>query len=56
NKDKPIYRQMDISGPDHDKQFEVSCSVGEKTTTAIASSKKKAEQAAADAMLQLLNL
>ncbi len=56
NKDKPIYRQLDISGPDHDKQFEVSCSVGEKTTTAIASSKKKAEQAAADAMLQSLNL
>lgn len=53
-KDKPLYEQLNIKGPDHDKQFEVSCNVGEHITTATGSSKKKAEQAAANAMLKTL--
>lgn len=56
NEEKPTYQQLSISGPDHDKKFEVSCLVGETTTQATASSKKKAEQAAAEAMLKQLNL
>lgn len=53
---KPIYEQLNISGPDHDKKFEVSCRIGEHLTTAIDSSKKKAEQAAAEAMLNTLSI
>lgn len=53
---KPIYRQISISGPDHDKQFEVRCQVDDHTTTATASSKKKAEQAAAEAMILQLDI
>lgn len=56
NLEKPIYQQLNISGPDHDKQFEVSCRVGEQQTAAIGSSKKKAEQAAAEAMLAELDI
>lgn len=56
NLEKPVYQQLAISGPDHDKQFEVSCQVGNAATTAIGSSKKKAEQAAAEAMLSSLNI
>ncbi len=55
-KEKPSYQQLNISGPDHDKKFEVNCFVGKKSTIGIASSKKKAEQSAAEAMLKALNL
>lgn len=56
NLDKPVYEQLAIRGPDHDKQFEVSCQVGETRTTATGSSKKKAEQAAAEVMLAHLQV
>ncbi len=56
NVEKPIYRELSISGPDHDKKFKVSCSVGDKECVAEGSSKKKAEQAAAEAMLTQLNI
>lgn len=56
NLDKPTYEELAISGPDHDKQFEVSCIVGSKNTLAKGSSKKKAEQAAAEAMLSQLGI
>ncbi len=56
NLEKPIYQELSISGPDHDKQFKVSCSVGDKESLAQGSSKKKAEQAAAEAMLSQLNV
>lgn len=56
NIDKPHYEELAIIGPDHNKQFEVSCTVSGKLTTAKGSSKKKAEQAAAEAMLDKLNL
>ncbi|PID66253.1 MAG: ribonuclease III [Gammaproteobacteria bacterium] len=54
--EKPVYRELSITGPDHDKQFQVCCSVGAKESLAQGSSKKKAEQAAAEAMLVQLNL
>ncbi len=53
---KPHYELVKISGPDHNKQFVVTCQVGEQTTTAKGSSKKKAEQASAEAMLKQLSL
>lgn len=56
NLPKPEYQQLAISGPDHDKKFEISCHVDEHTTTAVGSSKKKAEQAAAEAMLASLTV
>lgn len=56
NQEKPRYDEQSISGPDHDKQFEVQCVVGDKVTKATGSSKKKAEQAAAEAMLAVLNI
>ncbi len=56
NLEKPIYQELSMSGPDHDKKFKVSCSVGDKECIAEGSSKKKAEQAAAEVMLAQLNL
>lgn len=53
---KPDYEQLSVQGPDHDKRFEVKCTVGKNDTAALASSKKKAEQAAAEAMLVKLGL
>lgn len=54
--DKPKYQQLSVAGPDHNKQFEVCCLVGEKIATATGTSKKKAEQAAAEKMLILLGV
>lgn len=54
--DKPLYEELDIIGPDHNKQFKVSCRILDDTTVATGSSKKKAEQAAAEAMLVKRNL
>lgn len=54
--DKPLYEQLGVSGPDHDRKFEVRCRIGDNTTTAIASSKKKAEQASAEAMIGVLGI
>lgn len=55
-KEKPTYEPLGVTGPDHDKQFEVSCNIDEQTTTATGSSKKKAEQAAAEAMIKQLDI
>ncbi len=51
NLDKPIYEQLSMQGPDHNKYFKVRCQVAQQQTIAAGSSKKKAEQAAAEAML-----
>ncbi|MGY0398445.1 MAG: ribonuclease III [Ostreibacterium sp.] len=53
---KPVYQKLSISGPDHDKKFEVTCLIKQHTTVAIGTSKKKAEQAAAKAMLNVLQI
>lgn len=54
--DKPIYELLLISGPDHNKRFEVRCTVAESVADAVGSSKKKAEQAAAERLLEQFNL
>jgi len=51
---KPVYKTLSINGPDHDKSFEVCCCVTRHSEVAIGSSKKKAEQAAAQMMLKYL--
>lgn len=49
------YRLVGESGPDHDKEFRVELTLnGEVVGTGIGSSKKRAEQAAAHAALELL--
>lgn len=53
----PIYQVLNISGKAHQQTFEVSCQVDslEHQTTGKASSRRKAEQQAAKAYLELLN-
>lgn len=49
----PVYKVETESGPDHDKQFEVSVRVGERVLgTGVGRSKKSAEQDAARAALE----
>ena len=49
------YRLVGESGPDHDKEFRVELTLnGEVVGTGIGSSKKRAEQAAAHAAIELL--
>lgn len=52
--DLPVYELVNVSGQDHDQMFTVSCAVSHKsvTTQGQASSRRKAEQAAAEAMLE----
>lgn len=53
----PSYRTINESGPGHNRTFEVTVFVGENELgTGIGKSKKKAEQLAAEAALQSLNL
>lgn len=53
----PNYKTINESGPGHNRTFEVTVYVGEKELgTGIGKSKKKAEQLAAEAALQALNL
>lgn len=49
----PVYELVDVAGEDHDQRFTVSCTVSEKSavTEGEASSRRKAEQRAAKAML-----
>jgi ribonuclease-3 len=49
------YKLVGESGPDHDKEFRVELTLnGEMVGTGIGSSKKRAEQAAAQEALELL--
>ncbi len=52
----PLYSLVEERGADHAKEFTVSCSLGDaqQRTTAVARSRRKAEQSAAEAMLGLL--
>ncbi len=53
----PSYRTINESGPGHNRTFEVTVLIGEKEFgTGIGKSKKKAEQLAAEAALQALNI
>lgn len=51
----PAYRVQGESGPDHDKIFEVVVSVGSLAATGSGRNKKEAEQAAACALLGVLD-
>ncbi len=53
----PRYKMINESGPGHNRTFEVTVMIGEEELgTGIGKSKKKAEQLAAEAALQVLNL
>jgi ribonuclease-3 len=55
--DLPEYELLSMSGLAHEQTFKVKCSVGltEQSTIGMGISRKKAEQAAAELMLNLLN-
>ena len=55
-KEIPRYRTAGVSGPDHDRTFEVEASIGDILTAAgTGKSKKEAEQDAARAVLEKLD-
>lgn len=53
----PVYVVVNTSGDEHEQKFEVSCTVQglEQPVTGIGSSRRKAEQSAAEKSLALLN-
>jgi ribonuclease III len=52
----PVYEVVGVSGPDHDKRFEVSLAIaGQSWGRAGGRSKKEAEQAAAAAALEMID-
>jgi len=55
-KEIPRYRTAGVSGPDHDRTFEVEASIGDRlAATGTGKSKKEAEQDAARAALEKLD-
>jgi ribonuclease-3 len=51
----PDYRVVEVAGPAHEPRFEVSVQVGDRPpATAVAGSKRAAEQAAAEQLLSLV--
>lgn len=57
NKANPVYKVVDICGPDHDLTFSVTVSLGDEVFgPAIGKSKKEAEQHAAQVALKAINL
>ncbi|ADO44651.1 ribonuclease III [Hydrogenobacter thermophilus TK-6] len=53
-KERPTYRVVSVSGPQHGKVFEVECSVRNIRAVAAGSNKKEAEQLSAKRVLELL--
>jgi len=54
--ENPIFHTTNISGPDHDKIYEIHVQIGERVfPAAIESNKKAAEQTAASNALSILN-
>jgi ribonuclease-3 len=55
-KELPVYELLGMSGADHAQTFEVLCKVAisDQTCSGFGISRKKAEQAAAEKMLNLL--
>ncbi|MGZ4999358.1 MAG: ribonuclease III [Methylomonas sp.] len=55
-KELPVYELVTMSGADHAQTFEVRCrvAISEENCTGVGISRKKAEQAAAEKMLNLL--
>ncbi len=54
-KERPAYRIVSVSGPQHSKQFWVECSIREYRAVGTGTSKKEAEQSAAKKLLDLLH-
>jgi ribonuclease-3 len=54
--DSPVFHTTNVSGPDHDKIYEIHVQIGDRNfPTAIESNKKTAEQTAASNALTILN-
>lgn len=53
-RERPTYRVVEVSGPEHGKKFKVECSVRDIRTYAEGSNKKEAEQLSAKKALELL--
>lgn len=54
--DSPIFHTSNVTGPDHDKVYEIHVQIGERTFPgAIETNKKAAEQTAASNALSILN-
>lgn len=56
NLQPPIYTELSATGPDHNRVFFVRCQADNYQVDAKGSSKKKAEQAAAEQILSQLNI
>lgn len=50
----PVYRTVSVDGPEHDRRFTVSVTVCGKTGLAESTSRRKAEQLAAEKLLEML--
>ncbi|GBU09624.1 ribonuclease 3 [Gammaproteobacteria bacterium] len=48
----PLYELLSIDGKDHEQYFKIACIVGKQQTTAIGTSRKRAEREAATLMLE----
>lgn len=54
-KERPIYRIIEMSGPQHNRLFEVECSIRDHRSVGVGRSKKEAEQLAAKKLLEMLH-
>ena len=52
-KERPTYRLVSVSGPQHNRFFEVECSIREYRAIGVGKSKKEAEQSAAKKLLEV---
>ena len=54
--DNPVFHTMNVTGPDHDKVYEIHVQIGDrKFPSAIETNKKAAEQTAASNAISILN-
>ena len=53
-KDRPVYRVVEVSGKEHEKVFEVECSIREYRAIGRGKSKKEAQQDAARKVYEML--
>ena len=55
NYDSPIFKLKDMSGPDHERTFEIQVTIGDRIySSGFATNKKTAEQLAAQYALEEL--
>ncbi len=53
-KERPSYRVISVTGPQHNKTFQVECSIKDYRTIGLGKSKKEAEQDSAKKLLEIL--